>query len=392
MKVFTSTLLVKRAFRTSTFTALCLGLLSTAPLHAQRQAADGPAWEPEPQARATVIANAAEPDRAQLLEDIRRVYGGASAKPPARGALLTGTELLTDGGFEADPTPAYGSHANNGSSGYSGPWYWQTTSTYSILWHDLPGDSYPAARTGTVSVYFQPFLGSGGSGGISNVFQPVTIPRGTATLSFWLSVITFNRYTASADRVTVYIVNASNTASLATLGSYSNTSDAAGSYVQHTFDVSAFAGQTVGIGFQANINNDSNTVFLLDDVSLTSVPASSGSCVEDSLTMCLVNGRYKVTSHWKNQYATPVTTANLSKAKLTDNEGAFWNVDASTHEYLIRFNTVTDNGRVWIAIPTFTDVEFWIAVTDTVNGQSKEYHSAPGNKTLIYDPFFFVYP
>jgi hypothetical protein len=46
----------------------------------------------------------------------------------------------------------------------------------------------------------------------------------------------------------------------------------------------------------------------------------------------------------------------------------------------------------WIAIPTFTDVEFWIAVTDTVRGQYYEYHSPAGNRTLIFDPYFFVYP
>jgi hypothetical protein len=130
---------------------------------------------------------------------------------------------------------------------------------------------------------------------------------------------------------------------------------------------------------------------MIDDVSILA-SASNASCVEDAYTMCLVNGRYKVTSHWKNQYAIPVTTANLSKAKLTGTTGAFWIADANTYEYMIRFNTVTNNGRAWISIPMFTDVEFWVAVTDTFNGQYKEYHSAPGNKTLIYDPFFFVYP
>jgi hypothetical protein len=114
-------------------------------------------------------------------------------------------------------------------------------------------------------------------------------------------------------------------------------------------------------------------------------------CTEDAYTMCLVNGRYRVTSHWRNQYAGGAT-ANLAKAKLTDATGAFWIADANTYEYLIRFNTATNNGRVWIAIPTFTDVEFWVAVTDTIGGQSKEYHSVPGNQSLIYDPFYFVYP
>jgi len=115
------------------------------------------------------------------------------------------------------------------------------------------------------------------------------------------------------------------------------------------------------------------------------------SCVEDAYTMCLVGGRYQVTSHWRNQYAGGAT-ANLNKAKLTDATGAFWISDSNTFEYLIRFNTSTNNGRAWIAIPTFTDVEFWIDVTDTVGGQFKEYHSAPGNQTLIYDPYFFVFP
>lgn len=115
------------------------------------------------------------------------------------------------------------------------------------------------------------------------------------------------------------------------------------------------------------------------------------SCIEDTYTMCLVGGRYRVTSYWQNQYAGGAVST-LSKAKLTDTTGAFWIANSSTYEYMIRFNTATDNGRAWIAIPTFTDVEFFINVTDTVNGQSKQYHSAPGNRTLLYDPFYFVYP
>ncbi|MEO8586095.1 MAG: hypothetical protein ABI584_08030 [Acidobacteriota bacterium] len=114
-------------------------------------------------------------------------------------------------------------------------------------------------------------------------------------------------------------------------------------------------------------------------------------CTPDATTMCLLGGRYKVTSHWKNQYAGGAE-ATLKKAQLTDVTGAFWIADANTYEYLIRVNTATDNGRAWMAIPTFTSVEFWIAVTDTQTGQFKEYHSSPGNVTLIYDPTFFVYP
>ena len=107
--------------------------------------------------------------------------------------------------------------------------------------------------------------------------------------------------------------------------------------------------------------------------------------------MCLIGGRYKVTSYWRNQYAGGATF-NLNKMRLTDSIGAFWLADANTYEYVIRINTATDNGRAWIAIATFTDVEFWIVVEDTVNGQAQTYHSDAGNSTLIYDPGYFVYP
>jgi hypothetical protein len=123
----------------------------------------------------------------------------------------------------------------------------------------------------------------------------------------------------------------------------------------------------------------------------TTLVLTAGSCVEDPLTMCLINSRYKVTSHWKNQYAGGAVS-DLNKTRLTDETGAFWLSDSSSFEYLIRINTATNNGHAWITITMFTDVEFWVAVTDTANGTSKEYHSLPGKQLLIYDPLSFVYP
>jgi PKD repeat protein len=114
-------------------------------------------------------------------------------------------------------------------------------------------------------------------------------------------------------------------------------------------------------------------------------------CTEDAVTMCLVGARYRVTSTWQNQYAGGAVST-LKKARLTDATGAFFLSDSDTYEYLIRINTATDNGHAWISIPTFTDVEFFIEVLDTQSGQYTEYHSPAGNRTLIYDPYFFVYP
>jgi PKD repeat protein len=126
-------------------------------------------------------------------------------------------------------------------------------------------------------------------------------------------------------------------------------------------------------------------------ITVTEPSGTAGSCVEDPLTMCLINSRYKVTSHWKNQYAGGALS-DLNKTRLTDATGAFWLSDSSSFEYLIRIDTATNNGHAWISIPMLTDVEFWVVVTDTVNGTSNEYHSLPGKPLLIWDPLFFVYP
>ncbi|HQR44650.1 MAG TPA: NHL repeat-containing protein [Thermoanaerobaculia bacterium] len=128
-----------------------------------------------------------------------------------------------------------------------------------------------------------------------------------------------------------------------------------------------------------------------DNNNVRKIAKAAGACTPNGYAACLVGGRYRVSSRWRNQYAGS-QVSQLAAGSLTDTTAAFWLSSADIYEYLIRINTATDNGRAWISIPTFTDVEFWIAVTDTVNGQYYEYHSDPGNKTLVYDPSFFVYP
>jgi hypothetical protein len=129
--------------------------------------------------------------------------------------------------------------------------------------------------------------------------------------------------------------------------------------------------------------------------------AQATTCAQDAFTACLIGGRYKVTSHWKNQYSNPPgQVSTLSATRLTDGTAAFSQATSlGTYEYVIRITTGHQNAgdppgllHSWINISTFTSVEFWVEVTDTMGShQSFEYHSPPGNCDLCWFPWDFVY-
>ncbi|WP_441248033.1 M1 family aminopeptidase [Kitasatospora sp. McL0602] len=154
---------------------------------------------------------------------------------PAAAAACTPTEVVTDGGFEN------GSTAWTGSSGVVGSASGQSAhsgSKYAWL------DGYGSAHTDTLS-------------------QSLTVPSGctTATLTFWLHVDTAETTTSTAyDKLTAKLGST-------TLATYSNL-DAKTGYVQKSFDVSSFAGQTVPLSFSGVEDSSLQTSFVLDDVSL----------------------------------------------------------------------------------------------------------------------------
>ena len=122
-----------------------------------------------------------------------------------------------------------------------------------------------AAKTGTWKAWLNGF----GSANTEFVYQTVTIPSTatTATLTFWLRVDSAETTTTQAyDVLRVQVRNGSNTV-LGTLATYSNLNETT-TYVQRTFDVSAWRGQTVRIYFEGVEGSQVATSFLIDDVSL----------------------------------------------------------------------------------------------------------------------------
>ncbi|MGW3360347.1 M1 family aminopeptidase [Streptomyces bungoensis] len=162
-----------------------------------------------------------------------------AAAAPARTAVAadcTPAQAVTNGGFESGTSPWTQSSSGlitsrTGESPHAGSSY---------AWLDGTGGS----RTDTLS-------------------QSVTVPSGcgSATLTFWLHVDTDETTSSTAyDKLTAKIGST-------TLATYSNL-DANSGYVQKSFDVSSFAGQTVNLTFTGTEDYSLQTSFVLDDVSL----------------------------------------------------------------------------------------------------------------------------
>jgi Zn-dependent metalloprotease len=152
----------------------------------------------------------------------------------------SGTELVTNGGFETGVTGWRGSTAKIGS--FNG----QTA---------FEGTRYA-------------WLGHNGRRTTETLTQGVTIPSSatSASLSFALHIDTAEKTSTVYDKLTVTVKNSSG-AVLATLATYSN-ADAAAGYQQRTFNLLAYKGQAITLSFAMTEDRSLQTSFVLDKVSL----------------------------------------------------------------------------------------------------------------------------
>jgi PKD repeat protein len=99
--------------------------------------------------------------------------------------------------------------------------------------------------------------------------QPITLPAGCSSynFSFWLHTDTAETTTTTAyDKLTVQVLNSSGTV-LSTLHTYSNLDHNTG-YAQHSFSLSAYAGQNITLKFTGTEDYEYQTSFVIDDTSV----------------------------------------------------------------------------------------------------------------------------
>jgi len=114
------------------------------------------------------------------------------------------------------------------------------------------------------------WLNGYGSAHTDSLYQQIIVPSSatSATLTFYLKIDTAETTTTTAfDTLQVQIRNSANTV-LATLATYSNLNKST-VYVQKSFDVTAYKGQTIRVYFLGIEDSSLQTSFLIDDTAVT---------------------------------------------------------------------------------------------------------------------------
>ena len=161
----------------------------------------------------------------------------ASATPVAS---CTPTQRLANPGFETGTAAPWSATTgvinNNTEPPHTGSW-------------DAWLDGYGTTHTDTLS-------------------QSVSLPTGcTANLSFWLHIDTAETTTTTKyDTLTVQVLNSSG-AVLGTIANFSNLNHNTG-YLQHNYDLTPYAGQTITLKFTGSEDYTKQTSFVIDDTAL----------------------------------------------------------------------------------------------------------------------------
>ncbi|MDJ0346197.1 hypothetical protein QMK19_15995 [Streptomyces sp. H10-C2] len=168
------------------------------------------------------------------------LFGATGTGGGGGGGTCTAAQLLGNPGFE------------------SGSSVWSATSGV------ITNSSGEPAQSGS----YKAWLGGKGAAHTDTLSQSVTIPSGcAATLGFALHIDTAETTTSTAyDTLKAQVVNGSGTV-LSTLAGYSNL-NAVGGYTQRSFDLSAYAGQTVTIKSTGIEGSKLQTSFVIDDTAL----------------------------------------------------------------------------------------------------------------------------
>lgn len=179
-----------------------------------------------------------------------QVYGSISQYLNPADEATRGPNVVVNPGFEA------------GATG----WSQSSSAGLAIIHNDAA-----SARAGSWYAWL------GGQDNVTDsLTQDFTVPSAQPRLQFWYRITTNETVPGDWDILSVTITSPSSGATLATVTGLSNQSATSGWTQSATFDLSAFAGQTVRLRFAVTTDFSDSTSFRIDDVSVTGATSGAG--------------------------------------------------------------------------------------------------------------------
>lgn len=131
-------------------------------------------------------------------------------------------------------------------------------------------------------------------------------------------------------------------------------------------------------------------VVAMDDFIYGEPQSLQAGCLSDATSLCLGNGRFKVTATFRTPTQTTQQTALASP--IVSDSGAFTFFSANNLELLVKVvNGNAFNGRYWVFIGSASNVEYTVTVTDTSNGAVKTYFNPQFTLASYSDTNAFVF-
>jgi hypothetical protein len=115
----------------------------------------------------------------------------------------------------------------------------------------------------------------------------------------------------------------------------------------------------------------------------TNSGSQSTPCVAGADTMCLLNGRYEAKVKWTNQFNG--TSGQGGAVPLTDFSGFFYFTDAANLELMLKILEL--DGAVKVFYGQLTNLQFELAIRDTLTGLTKTYRNGPNDCGAIDQNF-----
>ncbi len=112
-------------------------------------------------------------------------------------------------------------------------------------------------------------------------------------------------------------------------------------------------------------------------------------CLPDTTTLCLAEGRFKVTLDWRTNEETGRGQAN----SLTQDSGWFWFFNQENSELVVKvLDARVVNGNFWVFFGALSDVEYVLTVQDTETGEEREYRNEQDTLASLGDTAAFPLP